>query len=63
MWNPDNKEARQYNFAHAMSIFAGFLVGSTLAIFGVWIGYAISIGIAASVVAFFLAFRRFDETG
>ncbi len=45
-----------------MGIFAGFLVGSTLATFGVWIGYAISIGIAASIVAFFLAFRRFDET-
>ena len=62
MWQPDNKEARQYKFAHVMGIFAGFLVGSTLAIFGVRIGYAISIGIAAGIVAFFMAYRQFDET-
>ncbi len=45
-----------------MGILTGFLVASTLSIFGVGIGYAISIGIVSSFILFLLVFRQYDIT-
>jgi hypothetical protein len=63
MWLPRHDDANMNNQGLQLtSILTGFLVGSALGIFGVGIVYAVSIGIATSIIVFAILFRHYDNT-
>ncbi len=59
MWLPRHHDVSTNNAAFQLTaILAGFLVGAALAMFGVGIGYAISIGIITCIIVFCLLFSN-----
>jgi len=59
MWLPRHDDASMNNAGIQLTaILAGFLAGAALAMFGVGIGYAISIGIVTCVIVFCLLFSN-----
>jgi len=63
MWLPRRGDTNMNNKCLQLtSVLTGFLVGAALAIFGVGIVYAMSIGLATSVIMFAYLFRYYDST-
>ena len=63
MWLPRHDKTNMNNKSLQLtSILTGFLVGAALGIFGIGTAYAISIGIATSIVVFAILFPHYDST-